>query len=88
MGYHHEINQSKSPTPNLLLNCDVWECLFRCEMVVGIMTSVDDLHYRISIVKSIARIGGYLCLLYSIPFGVAVLVGSEFLGIAEEVWGA
>jgi len=41
-------------------------------------------HKTISYVKSITRICGFLWLLWSIPWGVVVLIWAEILGIAEE----
>lgn len=43
-----------------------------------------QLHQQISFMKSTIRIAGYFCLLFSIGWGVAFLVLSEFLGIVEE----
>lgn len=48
----------------------------------------ERLHYHISMHKSAWRLIGYGLILYSIPAAVAVLILSEVLGIAEEVWGA
>jgi hypothetical protein len=44
------------------------------------------LHTKLSYVKSVLRLVGYLTLLWSIPAGVVVLVMSELVGIAEEAW--
>ena len=48
----------------------------------------ERLHYWISIKKSIWRLAGYILLIPYPLFAVAVLIASELLGIAEEVWGA
>lgn len=48
----------------------------------------ETLHYHISIHKSIWRLIGYGLILYSLPIAVVILLLSEILGIAEEVWGA
>jgi hypothetical protein len=45
------------------------------------------LHTKISYLKSFARILGYLALLVDIKVAVVVLVGSELLGIIEELPG-
>lgn len=47
-----------------------------------------QLHKQISYVKSVARIIGYVALPFSIVAAAIILVLSELLGIAEEVWGA
>jgi len=47
-----------------------------------------QIHERVSYVKSVLRIVGYAFLPFSIVKASAVLVVSELLGIAEEVWGA
>lgn len=43
-------------------------------------------HTKISYVKSIARIVGYIVLFRSIPLGAAILIASELFGILEEAW--
>ena len=48
----------------------------------------EKLHYRISMVKSVVRIVGYAWLPISIGVAAGLLVVSELLGIAEEIWGA
>jgi len=42
-------------------------------------------HQTISFIKSFIRIAGYFLIPYSIPMAVSVLVGSEFIGIIEEL---
>lgn len=42
-------------------------------------------HQIISFIKSAIRIAGYLALLISIPWAVALLVISEGVGILEEL---
>ncbi len=45
-----------------------------------------SIHAKISYVKSIIRIIGYLTLIYSLKVGVILLVVSELLGIIEEIY--
>lgn len=44
-----------------------------------------DQHQRLSFIKSGIRIAGYVCIPFSIPAAVALLVISEIIGIAEEL---
>lgn len=44
-----------------------------------------DKHKRISLVKSVIRIGGFLLLPLNLPLGIIALVASEILGIIEEL---
>jgi hypothetical protein len=44
------------------------------------------LHTKLSYVKSGLRLVGYVTLLVSLAAGVAILVASELVGIAEEAW--
>ena len=49
------------------------------------------LHTKISYLKSVLRIAGYILLLgdgRSVLYGVFLLVGAEILGIVEELPGA
>ena len=50
--------------------------------------SKEQLHKQISYAKSALRLTGYLMLPFVLIPGVGVLVVSEILGIAEEVYGA
>ena len=43
------------------------------------------LHQRISFIKSIVRIAGYVTILAHIPSAIALLVISEAIGIVEEL---
>ncbi len=47
---------------------------------------VMTLHTKLSYIKSIFRIVGYISLVWSITAGVVILVAAEGLGIAEEAW--
>jgi VanZ family protein len=42
-------------------------------------------HFRVSLIKSLLRIGGFNVLLVSMKIGVALLVIAEILGILEEI---
>lgn len=42
-------------------------------------------HTKISFIKSILRIIGYVIILFNIPIAVIILVLSEILGILEEI---
>jgi hypothetical protein len=42
-------------------------------------------HQVVSFIKSGVRIAGYLALLISLPWAVALLVVSEIIGILEEL---
>ncbi len=48
----------------------------------------NELHRRISYWKSVLRLAGYGSLIWNLTYGVVLLIISEVLGIAEEVWGA
>jgi len=48
----------------------------------------NELHRRISYWKSVLRLAGYGSLIWNLTYGVILLIVSELLGIAEEVWGA
>ena len=48
----------------------------------------NELHKRISYVKSVLRLIGYAFIWPLSPVVLGVLFVSELLGIAEEVWGA
>ncbi len=52
------------------------------------MKDKERLHYWISIKKSVRRLVGYVLLIPYPIMAVAILVVSELLGIAEEVWGS
>lgn len=52
------------------------------------MTTKAEIHARVSYVKSILRIVGYCYIPVSLWSATVVLVVSELLGIAEEVFGA
>lgn len=51
------------------------------------MLTKAQIHERVSYVKSILRIAGYILLPVSILIAAIVLVVSEVLGIAEELFG-
>ena len=51
-------------------------------------TSKARTHWYISMTKSVWRLVGYVFLIPFPIIGVAILVVSEILGIAEEIWGA
>ena len=42
-------------------------------------------HFDVSMAKSMLRGFGYVALIFSITVGVIILIGSEFLGIVEEL---
>ena len=42
-------------------------------------------HKKLSLVKSVIRIGGYFLLALNLPLAVVALVVSEILGIIEEL---
>ena len=42
-------------------------------------------HFILSVAKSFLRIGGFIILLSSLPFGVGVLIAAEILSIFEEL---
>lgn len=45
-------------------------------------------HKQISYVKSLVRVAGYVVLmLWVSPIAGLILIASEMLGIAEEIWG-
>jgi len=46
------------------------------------------LHTKLSYIKSVARIVGYISLLWDVTIGVVILVCSELIGVAEELPGA
>jgi len=44
-------------------------------------------HFKVSVLKSAIRVGGFTLLLSSIPLGVVVLIIAEIVSIGEElVW--
>lgn len=52
------------------------------------MTDKERTHWYLSMTKSVWRLVGYAALIPYPLIGVSILIVSEILGIAEEVWGA
>jgi len=48
----------------------------------------ERLHFHISIHKSLWRMVGYGLIVVAPWYAILILLVSELLGIAEEVWGA
>jgi hypothetical protein len=42
-------------------------------------------HFKVSVLKSAVRVGGFTLLMSSIPLGVAVLIIAEIISIYEEL---
>lgn len=44
-----------------------------------------DKHQRISFIKSGIRIAGYLCITINLTLALSLLIGSEIVGVIEEL---
>lgn len=49
------------------------------------MEKLKDYHFKVSLIKSIVRIVGFICLPFTLILGAIILIIAEILGICEEL---